>query len=672
MPILGLPLALIGLAALPALTAIYWLRTRFRRQEVSSLFLWSLVAQAHGGGRRATRLQTPLLWLLELLALLLLAIAAAGPRIPRADRIVPVMVVLDDSFSMSAVHDDGQTVRDDGIEAITQELARLGPFTARFIVAGPTPALQQDAISRLADLESAISDWRCGSTSAALGPAVALAREVGGPDCRVLVISDHKSPEESEAQENAERESEAAGSNAVAGAAEQAGRLRWRAVGQAEVNAAIVNAVRSTDPQRDQVLLEVANYSDKPYKAMLTLSAAADAADAVDAAGSQSDLFPGVVRVIDQRTLDLATHETRRLRLVPPNKNETLIAELGDDALVADNRVILLPPAREPLPVRVSIQDPVLAKAVRSAVRASGAASLESDEPKLFFTDRAGQASPAPPTIGDAGNATESSAPANAQPSPLIPWRVEFEVPAAEAIDAYLGPFVIDYNHPLAAGLSLTGLVWAAPNTEAGLPAVGRSVVSAGDVSLITERDLSGDAKALRIRLRADRSTLLSSSAWPVLIANIVDWQRAEMPGLSRVNARPGMPVRLKPVSPIQYVEVIYQSLSGDSPDEAAKRIEVHNGIAILSSDRPGMYHVSAGAEVYRYTVNALSPEESDIRQTTTSELGLWNDERALRTDYRGLAWILGLAAIGLLALHAWLQYRPAGSAPAVISEATT
>ncbi|HHN73297.1 MAG TPA: hypothetical protein ENK13_04330, partial [Thermopetrobacter sp.] len=164
MPILGVPLALIGLAALPALTAIYWLRTRFRRQEVSSLFLWSLVSQAHGGGRKATRLQTPLLWLLELLALLLLALAAAGPRIPRADRVVPVMVVLDDSFSMSAIQQDGQSVRESGLDAIRQELTGLGPFVARFVVAGPQPALQEGSVARLADIESAVGDWRCEST----------------------------------------------------------------------------------------------------------------------------------------------------------------------------------------------------------------------------------------------------------------------------------------------------------------------------------------------------------------------------------------------------------------------------------------------------------------------------------------------------------------------------
>jgi len=40
MPWLAYPLAMLGLAAVPALAAIYFLRSRFRRRPVSSLMLW--------------------------------------------------------------------------------------------------------------------------------------------------------------------------------------------------------------------------------------------------------------------------------------------------------------------------------------------------------------------------------------------------------------------------------------------------------------------------------------------------------------------------------------------------------------------------------------------------------------------------------------------------------
>jgi hypothetical protein len=102
-PFLTYPLALIAMASLPALAAIYILRNRFRRRQVSSLMLWRFRIQSKEGGARIHRLQLPLIFFLELLALLLLVTAAAGPhwKLPQATR--PLIVVLDDSFSMRAV-----------------------------------------------------------------------------------------------------------------------------------------------------------------------------------------------------------------------------------------------------------------------------------------------------------------------------------------------------------------------------------------------------------------------------------------------------------------------------------------------------------------------------------------------------------------------------------------
>src|SRR5690242_21136464 len=104
-PFLTYPLALIALAAVPALAAIYILRNRFRRRPVSSLVLWRFQVQSKAGGAKIHRLQLPLLFFLELLALILLVAAATGPhwQLPQAAR--PLIVVLDDSFSMRAASD---------------------------------------------------------------------------------------------------------------------------------------------------------------------------------------------------------------------------------------------------------------------------------------------------------------------------------------------------------------------------------------------------------------------------------------------------------------------------------------------------------------------------------------------------------------------------------------
>ena len=79
MPVFTFSIAFIALLAAPALVAIYWLRNQSRERRVSSLLLWLDEKQMWEGGRMIHRLQTPLLFFLELLVILLLVTAAAGP-----------------------------------------------------------------------------------------------------------------------------------------------------------------------------------------------------------------------------------------------------------------------------------------------------------------------------------------------------------------------------------------------------------------------------------------------------------------------------------------------------------------------------------------------------------------------------------------------------------------
>ena len=94
MPAFTYPLAWFAALTLPALVAIYFLRHRFRRQQVSSLLLWQLHRESREGGRRVEKPQWPLVFFLELLILALLVLAATGPRwqVPHTTR--PLIVVL--------------------------------------------------------------------------------------------------------------------------------------------------------------------------------------------------------------------------------------------------------------------------------------------------------------------------------------------------------------------------------------------------------------------------------------------------------------------------------------------------------------------------------------------------------------------------------------------------
>src|SRR5271166_3432759 len=105
LPLFTYPLALVGLVGVPLLVGIYLLRNRFRRQVVSSLMLWLEPREARQGGTRIRRLQT-----------LLLILAAAEPRLRMTQTARPLVVVLDDSFSMLAGGEE--SARWEGIRAV--------------------------------------------------------------------------------------------------------------------------------------------------------------------------------------------------------------------------------------------------------------------------------------------------------------------------------------------------------------------------------------------------------------------------------------------------------------------------------------------------------------------------------------------------------------------------
>src|SRR5215469_10799572 len=161
-PLLTYPLALIALATVPALAAIYILRNRFRRRQVSSLVLWRFHVQSKAGGAKIHRLQLPLLFFLELLALLLLVAAATGPRwkLPQSSR--PLIVVLNDSFSMQATV-DGVSAQARARQFLQKLFHRQPPPFTRLILAGAEPRSLGSTVKSWSEVNDLLSQWKCWS-----------------------------------------------------------------------------------------------------------------------------------------------------------------------------------------------------------------------------------------------------------------------------------------------------------------------------------------------------------------------------------------------------------------------------------------------------------------------------------------------------------------------------
>ena len=341
-PFLTYPLALMAMASLPALAAIYILRNRFRRQTVSSLMLWRFRVQSKEGGAKVNRIQLPLVFFLELLALVLLATAATGPRwkLPQSTR--PLIVILDDSFSMRAVKDN-TSAQARAREYLQSLFRRQAPPVTRLLLAGQEPRLLGSPARTWAELEKLMPQWTCHAPSTALEAALTLASELGKQQANLLVLTDHPPPDKK-----------------VAG-----DRVEWHSFGEPLDNAAFVNASRTALGDQDRCLLEIANLSPKPHEARVVVRAGTN--------------------MVQRTLLSLAPQEHQRVVFNVPSTAALLSATLDDDALAEDNQVHLAPPVRKKVRVQVSLTNDTLSSLAERALDATGLRASLSLNPELVI-----------------------------------------------------------------------------------------------------------------------------------------------------------------------------------------------------------------------------------------------------------------------------------------------
>ncbi len=342
LPFFAYPLALIALASLPVLAAIYLFRHRFRRRTVSSLLLWRFRLQSREGGSKVQRMQLPLLFLLELLALLLLVAAATGPLWKQAYAGRPLIVVLDDSFSMRAVY-EGASSQDRARGFLEKMFSRQPPPTTRVVMAGAQPALAGGPARSWTDLKRLLDRWTCHAPHAALDIALTLASELGNQQANLLVLTDH-----------------APDTGMVAG-----DRLQWQAFGQPVPNIAVVNASRTSHSDQDRCLLEIANLSGIPRTVGLEVRT-----------GTNS---------LQTSTLALESNGRQRLIFNIPSGTPLLEAKIDADALSEDDNVELLPPIRQRVRVQLALTNAAASELVAHTLEVTGLRAAISADPELVI-----------------------------------------------------------------------------------------------------------------------------------------------------------------------------------------------------------------------------------------------------------------------------------------------
>jgi aerotolerance regulator-like protein len=478
LPLLTAPWALAALAAVPALAALYLLRNTWREIPVSSLMFWLHQAESKASGLRVKRLQTPLLFFLEIAALLLLAFAATGPRMDTAQGRWPLVVVLDDSYSMQA--GGMESARRLALEALRHEVRWGEGHPVRFLLASDYPQALGETVGSWAEAEQILEGWRCQAPIARLPEAAALAGELSGDKARILIVSDH-APDADPGE----------------------GRVQWWAFGQPRPNAAFVNAARSTRDGLDRCLVELGNFSSKPQTTTLIL----------ETLGKQE---------IHREALALAAQEIRRVTYRLPKEVDVVRARIDADSLTIDNEAILVREETPPVRTLVQLKNEALRVPVEKALTATNKAVPPGELPQLLITD-----DPDTPTAAAETWLVEFSAEKDAEPY-VGPFVLDRTHPLTEGWN--LSGVV------WGAGRAESVNERATPGR--GFP--GAPVVMAGNVPLVTDAvDLAGQHH-VRVRLRPDLSTLIESPAWPILVWNLVQWRASELPGLRRANLRLG------------------------------------------------------------------------------------------------------------------------------------
>ena len=594
------PLGLLALLAIPAIVAIHLFRRRFPPRSVAGLFLWQVVQQTPQGGGKVTKLPITASLIFECLAALALALILAGARITPASVNEHLVLLVDDSASMAAINVQNQSPRDRAAQRILDEVERFGRGVRVTLI-------------------------QSGERPAVLAGPAALAIETR--------------PALEKWKPQTQHHSLALGLRLARELAGKTGRIlvfsdeppesemegvQWISVGEPLGNVGIIGAQRSlsTDAGKGTISLTLGNSSVENSKRQLRLITGG------------KDLLTQEITV---------PPKVSSMNLPIPAGLPAVTVALSNDALQRDNEVTLV----EPRPQIVSIDNRLpkgrgqdaLDRALRSI-----AGTTRSEIAQLVF------------------------GPAGLLDSPPEPgtWRVGFGRAPARFLSPgnpqdLIGPFIPEKRHPLLLGTTLAGVVWA------GAVPVNLSVVhpllSSGNQPLIGLLGSRPDDGIL-FNLDLDQTNLPRTPDWPILISNIVELRRQNLPGPERWNYRAGEWVRVRlgrdPKGPLHFR---CGSITRDLPP--ARLME-------FTAPAPCLLEILEGDDVaFQLGVNFLDERESNLSDRVRGEFGKPNPQAGgLRIESGPesdpLFWsLLAIAGIAMLANWCW-AVRAQSSTPGV------
>jgi hypothetical protein len=220
----------------------------------------------------------------------------------------------------------------------------------------------------------------------------------------------------------------------------------------------------------------------------------------------------------------------------------------------------------------------------------------------------------------------------------------------------FIGPFVLEKRHPLLQGMTLGGVVW--PGAMPLAAGAVRPLVSAGDQGLVGMIESAGSRSepAILFNLDLDRTNLIRSPDWPILISNLIEMRRQALAGPERWNYRVGEWVRVRlardPTGPLRFrCGAVERALP------AGRLLE------FIAPSPGGLLQILDSDEVlFELGANFLDESETNLRNKSTADVGAPAEVTGLRAE-RGQAsdplfWLL-LAIGGTAIVANWCLLAP-------------
>ena len=620
------PWGLLGLAALPLIVVIHLYHRRYPPLFVAGLHLWGVETHTTTAGRTRERLPITPSLICELLAALILSLVLADPRWGDVGKVVHLVVVLDNSASMSSRPPglDEKSFRDAAVIELDRRVQRLPRGSVVTLLrTGRRPEMLAGPAVPWDEAKQKLDEWHPALPKHDFQPTWDLAAQLAAETGQLLFLTDVV-PDEKVAVPQL---------------------MEIVSVGRALENVSISAARWDFDSRtaKGRVFIRLTNHGQRAANVRVA-----------GAVGEQS---------VFQQTISLAAGVAAPLEVEVPGGLGRLIVktETIGDGLPLDDRIELIEPKVRTLHVVVALpKDSPSLKAVQRVLRGVPDVSLSDVESAELII-------------------------APAQPSP--PSRRELwwlgigpfdpSDTARKAATDLIGPYILEKQNPLLDGLTLNGVVWGGVQP---LKLDVAPIITAGQHPLLSRLNGTRTAAYL-LNLDFARTNLAESPDWPILLSNLIELRRDNLPGLRRWNYRLNEEIRFRLIedappaattSADDAVKTAYNS------NESASRplLLVHGNqkrplaratiVKVPPLDEAAIYTILDGERpLGEFAVNFYDADESTLTglrpgrrepKEETSLLGGFQIDQPL-------TWmiLIGIVLILLAAFADWHVLRPAG-----------